>query len=121
MPTKIPGSTSDSTALFLSLIGGDSRFVVKKLFGNPAAFVGGNLCIGTFGPDVFLRLSEEDQARAAAVPGVRPFEPMLGRPMKSYLVLPTSLLADPKEGKKWVDRALKWTLSLPPKKSKKGR
>ncbi|MFZ0891957.1 MAG: TfoX/Sxy family protein [Thermoplasmata archaeon] len=119
MRPTITKSTADSTELFLSLVKNDPRFVVKKMFGNPAAFVDGQLCIGTYGPDVLLRLSAEDQSIAAAVPGVRPFEPMPGRIMGGYLVLPASLLADRREGKKWVERAVKWTKSLPGKKSKK--
>jgi TfoX/Sxy family transcriptional regulator of competence genes len=116
----IPKSTSEATDLFLSLVKDDPRFVVKKMFGNPAAFVDGKLCVGTYGPDVLLRLSAEDQAIASRVPGVHPFEPMPGRQMKGYLVLPASLLANRQEGKKWVERAVKWTRGLPPKKTKNG-
>jgi TfoX/Sxy family transcriptional regulator of competence genes len=121
MPSKIPRTSAESTALFHSLVDQDPRFLVKKLFGNPAAFVNGNLCLGTFGPDVFLRLSEEDQARLISVPGVRHFEPMPGRPMKGYLVLPRTLLEDRQEGPKWVERAVRWTKSLPTNTSKAKR
>ncbi len=121
MPMKMPRPSPESSALFDALVANDSRFEVKKVFGHPAAFVNGNMCLGTFGAEVFFRLSEEDQTLAARVVGVRPFEPMPGRAMTGYLVLPPSVLRDSKESKKWVERAVRWTKSLPPKRRKAPR
>lgn len=113
---KMPSPSPDAVRLLESLVEGDDRFLVKKVFGQPAAFVCGNMCLGVFGPDVFARLGEADRTQAQQIPGVRPFEPMPGRPMTGYLVLPRTIWNDRKRRRDWVERAVKYTMSLPPKK-----
>ena len=62
------------------------------MFGYPAIFVGGNMCAGLFQDRMFARLPAPD---AEALPGgVQPFEPMPGRPMKGYALIPDEVLAD---------------------------
>ena len=85
------------------------------MFGQPAAFANGNMCAGTFGSDLFVRLSTKDVETLSRVPGVRPFEPMPGRPMRQYLVLPPALLGKPARAREWVERSIEYALSLPPK------
>jgi TfoX/Sxy family transcriptional regulator of competence genes len=118
---KMPSPTPDAVRLLEGLVEGDDRLEVRKLFGQPAAFVRGNLCLGVFGGDVFARLSEADRARAQKLRGVRPFEPMPGRPMSGYLVLPKDTWKSPKARRDWVERAVQHTLTLPPKKSARVR
>jgi TfoX/Sxy family transcriptional regulator of competence genes len=90
----------------------------RKVFGHPAAFVNGNMFFGVFGPELFVRLSDRDSVAAASVPGFRPFEPMPGRPMRGYLVLPTAVRAKPVEARRWIRRSLEFASGLPPKKAK---
>lgn len=118
MPMKMPAPDRAAARLLESLVADDPRFEIKKVFGHPAAFVRGHMCLGTFGPDVFLRLSGPDQKRARDLEGTRPFEPMAGRPMTGYLVLPKSVLSDAARGRDWVERSVKFTLGLPPKPPK---
>jgi len=115
LSVQIPQASPESTKRLESLIGGDVRIRIRKMFGQPAGFVNGNLCLGTFGADLFVRLSGPDVRALSKVAGVRPFEPMPGRPMKQYLVLPEALLRRPAEAKKWVGRSVDYVLSLPPK------
>lgn len=117
----IPKVEAAAVNRFQALVAGDARFVLKKVFGQPAAFVNGNMCLGAFGSDVFLRLSEPDQKLAKKLPGTHPFEPMPGRAMKGYLVLPPNVLDDPKQAATWVERSVKWTAGLPPKAKKSPR
>jgi TfoX/Sxy family transcriptional regulator of competence genes len=114
---KIPKPSAAATERLRALVSGDPRVQIKKMFGHAAAFVNGNLCVGTFGDDVFVRLSESDCQEAAKIRGARPFEPMPGRPMKQYLVLPPSLLSKPSLSRKWVGRSISFVVALPPKKS----
>ncbi|MCI4364159.1 MAG: TfoX/Sxy family protein [Thermoplasmata archaeon] len=88
---------------------------VKKVFGQPAAFAEGNMFLGVFGEQLFVRLSEPALAELGKVPGVRPFEPMPGRAMRGYAVLPPSLLTEPGKAGRWVRKSLEFALSLPPK------
>jgi len=43
---------------------------------------------------MFVRLAEEDRAALLARPGAVVFSPMMGRPMREYVVLPQSVLED---------------------------
>ncbi|MBM4237218.1 MAG: TfoX/Sxy family protein [Euryarchaeota archaeon] len=75
-------------------VGGDRR----KMFGQLAYFVKGNMLAGVFGDKVFLRLSGDDLLRIRTEHrGVENFEPVAGRTMKEYVVLPESLYGDPGE------------------------
>jgi hypothetical protein len=115
IPMKLPKLSPEPTRLFERLVAGDERLRVRKVFGNPTAFANGNMCFGVFGSDVFLRLNEGDQELAMSIPGVRPFEPMAGRPMRGYLILPPAVLSDARRARRWVEAAVKHTLGLPPK------
>jgi hypothetical protein len=84
------------------------------MFGYPAAFVNGNMTTGLFGSNWFVRLSESDAADLAAAGG-GPFEPMAGRPMRGYTLLPSAIAADPEAAGGWVDRAIDHVATLPPK------
>lgn len=88
---------------------------VRKMFGYPAAFVNGNLATGLHQSSWFVRLSEADAAELVAAGG-GPFEPMPGRPMRGYTVLPPAVAADPDTTGAWVDRALEHVARLAPKK-----
>ena len=68
------------------------------MFGNDAAFVNGNLFAGLFGKDLFVRLSEMDQAELLGEKGASRFSPMEGRPMSGYIVVPRRVESRPEEG-----------------------
>jgi TfoX/Sxy family transcriptional regulator of competence genes len=96
--------------------------VSRKMFGFPAAFVHGNMFMGLHQEDMLLRLPEDARTELLAVRGAHTFEPMPGRPMREYVVLPPSLLDNRDKLAAWVNKALRYGLSLPPKdKSKKTR
>lgn len=112
---KIPKTSPEAGQRLETLIGNDPRVKIRKMFGQPAAFANGNLCVGTFGKELFVRLKEPDVDILSKVAGVHRFEPMPGRPMRQYLVLPPALLDKSTEAKKWVRRSIEYALSLPPK------
>ena len=94
--------------------------VPRKMFGFPAAFVNGNMFMGLHQEDMLLRLPDEPRAELLKISGAHIFEPMPGRPMREYVVVPPSLLADRKKLTAWVAKALEYGLTLKPKaKSKK--
>jgi TfoX/Sxy family transcriptional regulator of competence genes len=88
------------------------------MFGQVAGFVNGQMTGGTFGSQVNLRLSEADVAEFVTQYQARIFEPMEGRPMKEYVVVPASLRADPELMATWFERSVGYTAGLPPKKKK---
>ncbi len=85
------------------------------MFGNPSAFVNGNLATGLFADGWFVRLPEDEAAELLAVEGARPFEPMPGRPMRGYVVLPVAIVSDRTALEAWIDRAIAHAETLPPK------
>ncbi|MSP49445.1 MAG: TfoX family protein [Alphaproteobacteria bacterium] len=104
--------------LFDRAIPADRGVERRKMFGYPAAFLGGRLFAGLHQEDFILRLSETDRARLLALPGARPFEPMQGRVMRDYAVLPPALVADERALSRWIDRALAHAATLPAKPRK---
>lgn len=88
----------------------------RKMFGYPALFVRGNLATGLHTASWMARLPDDAQATLLALPGAGRFEPMPGRPMKGYVVLPPTIVADDAALEEWVRRSLEHTRSLPPKR-----
>lgn len=84
----------------------------------PAAFVNNHMFLGTFGEDVILRLDEGARAELLKKKGTKLFEPMAGRPMKEYVVVPRAWRDDVETARAWVARSLTWARSLAPKPSK---
>jgi TfoX/Sxy family transcriptional regulator of competence genes len=89
----------------------------RQMFGYPSLFVGGNLVTGLHKGWWFVRLGEADRAELLRL-GAGPFEPMPGRAMGGYLVLPPDVFADDAAVLRWVDRAIAFGRSLPPKAPK---
>lgn len=89
----------------------------RQMFGYPCGFSNGQLFCGLFASSMFVRLAEADRAALLAVEGARAFDPMGGRPMREYVVLPAALLEEPARLRDWVSRAAAYAAALPPKKS----
>jgi hypothetical protein len=118
---KLPKPLPETVRLFETLVADDPRLEVRKLFGQPCAFANGNMCLGVLGADIFLRLSEADRLSARNIPGTRPFEPIVGRPLSEYLVFPLDVLRESTQSRLWVKRCLTYALGLPPKRPKRRR
>ena len=85
------------------------------MFGNLGAFVNGNMFMGLFGPDVGVKLPEDDRLRLLAQPGSGPFGPQ-ERPMAGYATIPADWPAE--SAGEWIGRSLEYVAGLPPKKPK---
>lgn len=113
---SMPKPDEESKAYFESLVPDDPRVKSRPMFGNLAAFVNGNMFLALLGSQVAVRLPDEDRAELLNVRGASPFEPMPGRPMKEYVVLPEAWRKSRKKAEDWVARSLAWAGTLPPKK-----
>ena len=90
------------------------------MFGYPAYFINGNMFTGIHGNKLFLRLSEDDVEKILnAHSDVSLFEPMPGRPMKGYVVLPKTLYQKDAAFDEWLEKSFRYVSGLPPKKKKK--
>ena len=90
----------------------------RLTFGYPTLYVNGNMATGLHKTDWFVRLGGPEQAEALALDGAGPFEVMPGRPMTGYTLLPASVVADDAAIRRWVERAIEFGGTLPPKLSK---
>jgi len=116
MPS-IPKPDEESKAFFESVVPDHPDVKLRPMFGNLAAFVNGNLFMGLYGPDVFVRLPDDERDRVAAEGGTA-FSPMPGRPMREYVVLPESWRGDPDRVREWARRSVEWAEELPAKQPK---
>ena len=92
----------------------------RKMFGYPCAFVNGNMFAGLFATQMFVRLPAEERLSMMADQDAKPLEPMPGRPMKDYIVVPPALMSRETALKALVARAMTFGESLAPKIKKAG-
>jgi hypothetical protein len=71
----------------------------SQMFGMPVLKAGDKVFAGTFGDAMTFKLGPEDLEQARAQRGVEPFEPMKGRPMKEWVLVPLA------QAKRWPDLA----------------
>jgi TfoX/Sxy family transcriptional regulator of competence genes len=110
-----PATVATFDRAFLTT-GGERR----TMFGCPCGFEAGQMYCGVFGDDLFVRLAERER-EALLSRGGRPFEPMPGRRMREYVVLPGSTVEDGRALVQWMEKAREYARSLPPKAAKRAR
>jgi len=71
----------------------------SQMFGMPVLKAGDKVFAGTFGDAMTFKLGPDDLQQARALTGVEPFEPMKGRPMKEWVLVPLA------HAKRWSDLA----------------
>ena len=115
---RIPRPDEDSKEFLRSVLPEDPRITIRPMFGNMSAFVSGNMFAGLFGNDLFVRLSDESRKELLEKKGSALLEPMKGKPMKEYVLIPKAWRTQPETVRMWVARSLDWASKLPPKKTK---
>jgi TfoX/Sxy family transcriptional regulator of competence genes len=116
-PMTMPKPSEQAKAAFQKLVPPDPAVSTRPMFGNLSAFVNGNMFCGLFGEDLFVRVSDDDQVKIRKQGG-RAFEPMPGRAMTGYVVVPSGWQNKPDAARSWIVRALSWSKGLPPKGGK---
>ena len=58
----MPRPDAESRTFFESVLPDDPRVKARPMFGNVSGFVNGNMFMGLYGGDLFVRLSEADRA-----------------------------------------------------------
>jgi TfoX/Sxy family transcriptional regulator of competence genes len=91
----------------------------RKMFGYPCAFVNGNMFTGLFQEEMFLRLNDTDRAAIRSEYGTKLFEPMLGRPMREYVLVPRYVLNSPRLLRSWLTKGMEHAGALPAKQKRK--
>lgn len=121
-PVPMPSFAKSPPELVAHFAAALARFPsaqLRKTFGYPCAYVNGNMATGLHGTGWFVRVAEDATAELLGIDGAAPFEPMPGRPMRGYTLLPASVLADGAALDRWIARALEHVATLPPKASRR--
>src|SRR6516165_8797920 len=86
----------------------------KKMFGGIGFLLNGNMLVGVWKGSLIVRLGPDEGGEALLEPHVKEFD-ITGRAMKGWvLVAPEGVEADD-QLKGWIQRAVKFVGSLPPK------
>ncbi|MSV29022.1 MAG: TfoX family protein [Bryobacterales bacterium] len=94
---------------------GNRAISERKMFGGLAFSMNGHMFCGVVGADLMLRLGEEGAAAGLTRPNTRPMD-FTGRALKSMIYVDASGLDSDESLQGWVDSALQFVASLPPKK-----
>ena len=87
----------------------------RKMLGYSCIFARGNMFAGLHEAGMVLRLSEEQRAEFLRLKSAKQFEPMPGRVMREYVVVPKVLLDSPGRLRTWIEKSLAYVSSLPAK------
>jgi TfoX/Sxy family transcriptional regulator of competence genes len=115
-----PKARPETVERFHEAVAGIDGVEVRKMFGFPAAFVGGNMTAGMLRDTIMVRLPD-DLRQARLTEGWSVFEPMPGRPMREYVALPDDVASDVEALRGWIERAAEYVRTLPPKEPKPKR
>lgn len=94
MPGKWQQAPAELTRRFTALLPAHPDVQPRKMFGYACAFVRGNFWTGLFEDKVVVRLPDGLHERFPRLAGASPFDPMGGRPMKGWYVVPADVVAD---------------------------
>jgi len=114
--TKAPDSM---VALFTTATAKLPGIETRKMFSYPAAFINGNMFSGLFQSSMILKLAEADRDECTREFGAKPFEPMPGRAMGQYIVVPDAILKSPALLDTWLQKSYRYVAALPQKRGAK--
>jgi len=93
----------------------DGEVVEKRMFGGLGFMVEGNLTVAASRRGgLLVRTDPDDAEEVESRPGVEPME-SAGRRMPGWVFVAPEALADEGDLDAWVDRALAFVATLPPK------
>ena len=110
---KMQKSPPELIARFDAIAADFPRAERRLTFGYPCLYVGGNMVSGLFESSWHVKLGPDERHALEAIPGAKPFEPMPGRPMTGFTLLPQSVVEDDDEIRRWVGRAVDFGTTLP--------
>lgn len=92
----------------------------RMMFGAAVFMINRNMFTGIHEDHIFIRLPElERREIMKKYPEAKPFEPLKGRIMKEYIVIPSTLYENKEIFRDWLKKGHSFALSLPPKASKR--
>ncbi|MGW7357260.1 TfoX/Sxy family protein [Streptomyces sp. NPDC054802] len=95
-------------------LGRDPAIAERRMFGGLAFLHEGNMAVGVIGEDLMVRVGPDATDAALARPGARAFD-FTGRPMRGWVVVAASALAEDEALDAWIDQGHAFAAGLPPK------
>jgi TfoX/Sxy family transcriptional regulator of competence genes len=93
---------------------GERAITEKKMFGGVGFLLYGNMLVGIWQSSLIVHLGVEQEASALAQANVRPFD-VTGRPMKGWVMVDPDGLDRDSQVAEWIECALRFVETLPPK------
>ncbi|MFG2550043.1 TfoX/Sxy family protein [Streptomyces sp. NPDC048581] len=84
------------------------------MFGGIAFLYRGNMAVGVTGDELMVRVGPDATDAALTRPGARIFD-MTGRPMRGWVVVAGSAVAEDDALGAWIDEGHAFAATLPPK------
>lgn len=112
----MPKPSDEAKAALARVVPDEPAVTIKPMFGQLSGFVNGNMFVGIFGEDLFVRLPD-DEIEAVKRQGGRDFAPVAGHKMSGYVIVPGNWRAKPPTT--LIRRALEVTRKMPAKAAKK--
>lgn len=85
----------------------------KRMFGAPCFFAKHSMFTGVFAEDIFIRLPEKERSRFVKEnKGAKPFEPIEGRKMSEYMIIPHALLKNQESVRQWLRLSFDYASTL---------
>ncbi|WP_137991035.1 TfoX/Sxy family protein [Streptomyces vilmorinianum] len=95
-------------------LGDGPAIAEKRMFGGLAILYEGNMAVGVIGDELIVRVGPDAAGAALARPGARAFD-FTGRPMRGWVVVAESALAEDEALGAWIDEGIAFASGLPPK------
>lgn len=96
------------------LLAGRGGIAERRMMGTRAFLLDGRLCCGVAGTALMVRTGRDAGRRLLGEPHVRPMA-IAGRPATGFVLVDAEGLRTDAALAEWVDRALAFTATLPPK------
>ena len=98
----------------------DEGIEERKMFGGLAFMLGGNMVCGITRDDFMVRVGPDNHEAALERTGARPMD-FAGRPMRGMVFVDAAGYTSDLQLNEWVELALAFGTSLPPKQAAGGR
>ena len=92
----------------------------RRMFGGLAFMVRGHMCCGIQGERLMVRVGPERHDEALAWPHASPMD-FTGKPIRGFLYVQPAGLKTAAQLRRWVDAAVAYVGSVPPKKARPPR